>query len=59
MASVKLNNIPADVFKQVLDEQTRVKAQRGTKQYSFESTIYKMLRDYDKCRKSSNFKPEE
>lgn len=59
MASCKLLNIPQDVFKLVIQEQSKIKEARGTRQFSFESTIYKMLRDYDKCRKSNNFKPDE
>lgn len=59
MLSCKLTKIPPDVFKLVLAEQNRIKEYKGTKQFSFESTIYKMIRDYEKCRKSNNFKPEE
>lgn len=59
MASCKLVNIPADVFKLVIQEQSKIKESKGTKQWSFERTVYKMIRDYDKCRNINNFKPEE
>lgn len=54
-----LREIPPDVFKIVQKEQQEIKARKGTNQFSFESTIYKMIKDYDKCRKDVRFKPEE
>jgi hypothetical protein len=54
-----LRNIPPDVFEIVQKEQSEIKLKRKTNSFSFECTIYKMLRDYDKCRKESkDFKPE-
>jgi hypothetical protein len=53
-----LKDIPKDVFRIVQKEQGVVKEAKGTNSFSFESTIYKMIRDYDKCRKNNNFKPE-
>lgn len=55
-----LRSIPADVFRIVQKEQSEIKQKKGTNSFSFECTIYKMIRDYDKCRKESkDFKPEE
>lgn len=59
MASILLKNVPKEVIRLILEEQTRIKEVRDTRQYSMESTIYKMIKDYDKCRKANNFKPEE
>lgn len=59
MASILLKNVPKEVIRLILEEQARIKEVRDTRQYSMELTIYKMIKDYDKCRKSNNFKPEE
>lgn len=54
-----LKTIPEDVFKIVQREQSDIKEKKGTNSFSFESTIYKMLRDYNKCRSSNpDFKPD-
>ena len=54
-----LKQIPEDVFKIVQQEQNGIKEKRGTNSFSFESTIYKMIRDYERCRKETKtFKPE-
>jgi len=57
MTGYGLKNIPADLYRFIRDEQDRIKKERGTNKYSFESTIYKMLRDYKRCREETNFKP--
>lgn len=54
-----LKDIPPEVFQIVQKEQAEIKARKKTNQFSFEATIYKMIRDYDKCRKDVKFKPEE
>lgn len=59
MSDYLLKKIPADVFKFVQAEQNRVKTEKGILQYSLSATIYKMLRDYKKCREQNNFKPDE
>lgn len=56
--SYTLKQIPNDVFKIILKEQNQIKEKNGIGKYSFESTIYKMIKDYDRCRNESNFKPE-
>lgn len=54
-----LRDIPADVFEIVHKEQSEIKLKRKTNSFSFECTIYKMIRDYNRCRKESkDFKPE-
>lgn len=54
-----LKNIPPDVYQIVQKEQSEIKIKKKTNSFSFESTIYKMLRDYNKCRISNpDFKPE-
>lgn len=56
--SYTLKSIPKDVFKIVQKEQSEIKEKKGTNSFSFERTIYKMIKDYDRCRKEVNFKPE-
>lgn len=54
-----LKSIPPDVYRIVQKEQADIKIKKGTNSFSFECTIYKMIRDYEKCRKSSpDFKPD-
>lgn len=54
-----LRNIPADVFRLIMKEQSEIKQKKGTNMFSFECTIYKMIRDYNKCREvSKDFKPD-
>lgn len=56
--SYTLKAIPEDVYKMVQREQAEIKEKRGTGMFSLESTIYKMLRDYNRCREvSKEFKP--
>lgn len=57
--SYTLRSIPLDVFRIVQKEQLEIRVRRGTNQFSFESTIYKMLKDYDRCRKDVKFKPDD
>lgn len=56
MKGYHLNNIPADVFKIVLDQQNEEKKIRGTNQFSFQATIYKIVREFARC-KESGYKP--
>lgn len=54
-----LRNMPDDVLRIVQKEQAAVKQKKKINSYSFGSAIYKMLRDYDKCRTvSPDFKPD-
>lgn len=50
MASLLLNNLPEDVRKLILKEQLKIKADRGTNQYSLALTIYKIIREWDRCK---------
>lgn len=51
--SMTLRNIPEDVFKVLLKEQWDEKERRGIGMYGIEQTIYKIVRDYERCRKES------
>lgn len=54
-----LRNIPPDVFEIVQKEQSQIKLKRKTNSFSFECTIYKMIRDLNKCKNENpEFKPE-
>lgn len=52
MTSLLLKAIPDDVRSILLEEQGKIKKQKGTGMYSLESTIYYLLRDYARCLKS-------
>jgi hypothetical protein len=59
MAGYGLKKIPPDIFKFVIEEQNKIKKERGTNKLSFETVIYKMLREYKRCREENpNFKPQ-
>lgn len=54
-----LKSIPPDVYKIIQKEQSDIKIKKGTNSFSFECTIYKMIRDYNKCRNNHpDFKPD-
>lgn len=54
-----LKAIPPDVYRIIQREQSELKIKKGTNLWSLECTIYKMIRDYNKCRESSpTFKPD-
>lgn len=50
MAGYTLKKIPPEIFKFILDEQNRLKRERCTNKFSFETTIYKLLREYMQAR---------
>lgn len=58
MAGYGFHNIPADVFKFVREEQDRIKKEKGTNQFSFACTIYKLLRDHKKCLEQNKLRTE-
>lgn len=59
-SSYTLKEIPEDVYNIVLAEQSEIKKKKKINQFSFESTIYKMIRDLNKCRTvNPDFKPDE
>lgn len=43
-----LKDIPADVYKILWREQAKLKAKRGLRQFSLSSTIYHIIKEYDK-----------
>jgi hypothetical protein len=54
-----LKSIPPEIYRIIQREQADIKINRRSNTFSFECTIYKMLRDYDRCRKETKtFKPE-
>lgn len=58
MAAFQLTDIPADIYKFIQEEQAKIKIDKGINQYSMPATVYKMLRDYKRCREENkNFKP--
>lgn len=48
MAGYGFHDIPADVFKFVREEQDRIKKEKGTNQFSFACTVYRLLREHKK-----------
>ena len=46
MKSYGLKKIPSDIYKFIYSEQDRLKKQRCTNKFSFETTIYNLLRDH-------------
>lgn len=43
-----LKDIPADVYKILWREQAKLKAKKGLRQFSLASTMYHIVREYDK-----------
>jgi hypothetical protein len=54
--SLTLRNIPPDVFLILLKEQHEAKANRNIGRFGIEQTIYKVLREFERCKKE---KPEK
>jgi hypothetical protein len=48
MKGYGLKNIPPDVFKFIIEQQNAIKELHGTNKYSFECTLYKILREHPK-----------
>lgn len=57
-STILLRNIPEDVYKEIIKEQSRIKLDMG-RSLSLDRTIVKMLKDYKKCKEQNNFKPSE
>lgn len=54
-----LRNMPDDVLEMIQQEQAAVKKKKKTNSYSFASAMYKMLREYNRCKQQNpDFKPE-
>lgn len=52
MPACTLKNIPADVNRILLNEQKEAKEQKGTNQFSIELTVYKIIREFERCKKA-------
>lgn len=46
MTGYGLKNIPPDIFKFILQEQSLIKQKKGTNKYSFECAVYSLLREH-------------
>lgn len=57
MAACLLKNIPPEVNRIILQEQAKAKAQKGTNQFSIELTIYKIIKEFERCKEVEE-KPE-
>ncbi len=55
--SYLLSKIPDDIRQFLIKEQAKHKLNTGLTQFSLEQTMYKLLRDYIRCREENNFKP--
>lgn len=49
-----LKNIPEDVYKILYREQARLKTKKGQRQFSLGSTIYYIVREFDRMLKDKN-----
>jgi len=49
--SITLRNIPPDIFKILLLEQGEIKNEKSLGKFGLEQTIYKLLREYERCKK--------
>lgn len=58
MTGYGLKNIPPEIFKFILDEQNRLKRERCTNKFSFETTIYILLRECMNLRNEQKSKTE-
>jgi hypothetical protein len=45
-----LKNIPEDVYKILWREQAKLKTKKGVSQFSLASTIYHIVKEYDKIK---------
>lgn len=51
-----LKMMPPDVYKILVAEQGRIKGEKMTSQYSLEQTIYKIVREWDRCKTEKEVK---
>jgi hypothetical protein len=56
MSDLTLKAIPEDVRKIVLKQQLKEKEDRGINQFSMSTTIYKIIREWEKCYNSQKEK---
>lgn len=58
MSEVRREPMPENVRKIVLREQVKQKEKTGMNQFSIQSTIYKIILDWERCVNSGNEKNE-
>lgn len=46
MTGYGLKKIPQDIYRFILNEQNKLKQQRGTNSFSFETTVYSLMREH-------------
>jgi len=51
MASLLLKNVPEPVRKIIVREQSKQKEKIGSNMFGLEQTIYKIIQEWEKCRK--------
>jgi len=56
MPDLVLRSLPEDVRKIILKEQLKEKEIRGINQFSMSTTIYKIIREWEKCYQSQREK---
>lgn len=56
MADLVLRDIPEEVRQIVLKQQLKEKQDRGVNQYSMSTTIFKIIREWEKCYNSQKEK---
>lgn len=56
MADIVLRSVPEDVRKLIIREQHKEKENRGTNQFSMSTTIFKIIREWEKCYNSQKNK---
>lgn len=49
-SNINLRNVPIDVRKIIIREQSKEKESRGTLQFSISTTIFKIIREWERCR---------
>lgn len=56
MSDLRLAAVPEDVRKIILKQQLKEKEDRGINQFSMSTTIYKIIREWEKCYNSQKEK---
>ncbi len=54
---ILLRHVPDDILEMIVEEQAAIKIKRGIFVYSFADTIFKILRDYKRCKQENKFQP--
>lgn len=54
MKALTLRRIPDDIFRILLIEQNKEKINKNKGQFGLEQTIYKIIRDYERCKRSED-----